>query len=492
MDFLDPNKKKKHNQRLFVGYFLIGVAIVLAASILFLQSYGYDVDHKTGKVIQNGLIFVSAQPESATVYLNGHEKGKTDVRLTVPAAAYTVELKRDGYRSWKRSFNLEGSSIERLQYPVLFPTKLTQKDVATYSETPSFATQSPDRRWILLLKPGALNAFDVFDANNPKTASTILTLPNDLLTPSTDVQKLSLVEWSTDNRHVLIKHAYADKTELIMVDRDTPANSINLTKTFALEATTTVSLRDKRFDQLYLLDTKAQTLTTLDTKSKQTTMVLSGVLAFKSYGSDTLLYAATDPASPTTTVIKMREDGKDTTIRTFKIATDFLLDLTRFDDHWFAVVGPKSDGRVSIYRDPTVKSKDDPSALPVALSVLNMKDPQQVVFSANARFVMSQSGSKFAVYDAETNRRFYYDIDLTVNADQKATWMDGHRIVLNSAGKVEVFDFDGSNKQSLVPIAPESLPFFDRDYTRLYALAPSVQTSGKAAITQTPLKLNLQ
>src|SRR3989344_6640991 len=101
MDLLDPNKKRAHTIRLFVGYFLVGTAIALASLILLFQSFGYDVDRKTGKVIQNGLIFISSHPEASDVYLNGDLKDRTDVRLAVPAGQYSVELKRSGYRTRK-------------------------------------------------------------------------------------------------------------------------------------------------------------------------------------------------------------------------------------------------------------------------------------------------------------------------------------------------------------------------------------------------------
>src|SRR3989344_9216209 len=133
MDLLDPNKKRAHTIRLFVGYFLVVTAIALASLILLFQSFGYDVDRKTGKVIQNGLIFLSAHPESADVYLNGQRKDKTDLRLAVPAGQYSVELKRDGYRTWKHAVSLEGGGIERLVYPVLFPEKLKTSDVQLYA-----------------------------------------------------------------------------------------------------------------------------------------------------------------------------------------------------------------------------------------------------------------------------------------------------------------------------------------------------------------------
>ncbi len=491
MEFLDPDKKKQHNRRLVVGYVLMGVAILLAALILFMQSAGFDLDHKTGKVIQNGLIFVSSHPESATVYLNGKDQGRTDTRLTVPAGSYTVELKRDGYRDWKRSFNLEGSSIERLQYPVLFPTTLNQKDQRQYDNPPQFITQSPDRHWLLVQQPGSVTSFDVFNSNDPKATVEKIDLPANLLTATADTQHNELVEWSTDNRHVLVKHVFKDQSEYIMIDRQSPENSQNITKLLDLK-TVTLSLRDKRADELYVFDEAAHTLKTANTKTKEMEDVLKDVVAFKSYGSDTLLYAVTESKNPTKTDVKFRDGGKDYAVRTYTDAGDFLLDVTRFDGHWYAVVGPKNEGRVTIYQDPMDHPKSDPTGLPQAYSVLIMKEPQFVSFSSNARFILVQSGAKFATFDAETNRRFYYDITTPLAGDQKARWMDGHRLLVESNGKVNVFDFDGINKQTLVDIQEGTLPYFDRDYTRLYTLARSRQDDSKAALTQTPLKLDLR
>lgn len=492
MDFLDPDKKKKHNRRLLAGYVLIGVAIALAGLVLLFQSYGYDLDHKTGKVIQNGLIFVSSHPESATVYLNGKQKDTTDARYTVPAGSYTVELKRSGYRNWRRSFNLEGGTIERLVYPVLFPEKLSIKDQQQYATMPQLATESPDRRWIIVQQPNSITAFDVFDTNNPKTAPAKISLDASLLTAAAGNHTYEVQEWSTDNRHVLLKHMYADgKFEFIMVDRDTPANSTNLNKLLNI-ASTKITLRDKRFDQLYIYEAGAGSLKTADTKTRQVNALLTGVRAYKSYGSDTLLYAATDTANPEKVSIKIRDNNKDYLLKTYTESTDFLLDITRFDGHWYAVVGAKAVGRVAIYKDPVDAISRTPGDLPTAFTSLIMNDPQQIVFSANARFILSQSGSRFAVYDAETNRRFYYQLDQALPLDNKAVWMDGHRLLVNNESKVVVFDFDGINKQTLVPIVPGAVPLFDRDYTRLYTLAPSQQDTTKAALTQTALKLNLQ
>jgi hypothetical protein len=41
MDFLDPKKRRGYNIRLFVGFVLISIAIVLATTILALITAGY-------------------------------------------------------------------------------------------------------------------------------------------------------------------------------------------------------------------------------------------------------------------------------------------------------------------------------------------------------------------------------------------------------------------------------------------------------------------
>src|SRR5690242_13199615 len=93
MDFLDPRKIRAHTIRLFIGYGLVGLALLIATVILGLYTYGFDFNRKTGTVIQNGLVFVDAQPESASIYLNGQSKGKTSARLQIAEGHYGLELR---------------------------------------------------------------------------------------------------------------------------------------------------------------------------------------------------------------------------------------------------------------------------------------------------------------------------------------------------------------------------------------------------------------
>jgi len=489
MDFLDPNKKRAQNIRLYIGYILVAIAIAMASWLLLLLSYGYDYDRKTGQVIQNGTIYLSSKPESADVYLNGELKDKTSTRQVVRAGQYTVELKRDGYNTWKQTFNLEGGSIEQLVYPVLFPTKLVTKDVQLYATLPTFASQSPDRRWLVIQQPGPISVLDNIDLNDSTKEPVKLTLPAGVMSDAPGNHSLALVEWSTDNKHLLVKHSFSGGEEYVMIDRDIPADSFNLNKTFSLNSSL-VALRDKHYDQFYFYDAKTKALQTASIKEKTPVTILNGVISYKLYGANSVLYMTDDGKMPGKNAIKLWDGNQNYLLHYYPASADFILDEADFNGHTYIVVAAKNSSEAYIYKDALRKIKSSSTTLPSPNMVLKVDKISYISFSTNARFVMAQSGAHFAIFDTENNRRHYYDLTGTVAPDMQATWMDGHRIAIVNNGKTIVFDFDGSNKQVLSSSSAGFKPYFTSDYLDLYNIAPSVQVSGRTALIKTELKVS--
>jgi hypothetical protein len=488
MDFLDPKKKRAHHIRLFVGYLLVGLVLLIGTIVLFFEASGFDVDRKTGAIIQNGLVFVDSHPESATVYLNGVSKGQTDTRLVLPAGPYDIELRRDGYRSWKRSFTLIGSTIERLVYAFLIPEKLDSEDLQVYNTQPGLTTTSPDRRWLLIQQPDSLNNFSLTDLNEETHPTTSITVPTTVLSKGAGANQLELVEWSTNNRHVLVKHTFDSGMAFVLIDREDPAQSLNITKAFPDVVFDHVRLRDKKPDQFYVLNTKDGLLRSTDTRSRILTPIANRVLAFQSHGADVVMYVTDEGASSGKAFVRLREGANSYTLREITAGTAYLIDLARFENSWYMAVGSTADPRIHIYKDAfnDLKRSESPNAVP--FTVLRVDNPQYLAFSANARFIGVQSGSKFAVYDAENERQYRYDTQLPLLPGQKATWMDGHRYALVSDNKLIIFDYDGINRQTLVAVNPSYLPFFDRDYNALFTLGPSVADPTKPALRRTDLR----
>jgi len=201
-----------------------------------------------------------------------------------------------------------------------------------------------------------------------------------------------------------------------------------------------------------------------------------------------LLYVGDDGSAPGKLQLKLKEKDKTIVIKNLLGGTGYVLDVAKFNDNWYVFVGAANEGIVSIYKNPQEAAKGN-DQLPMPVSALKLDQPAHISFSANTQFVAVQSGSKFAVYDVEKDRRYYYELPFALDAGYKAKWMDGHHLMVDNHGQTVVFDYDGINSQTLTNNAVGIDPFFDRDYTALYNVAPSVTVSGRAALTRTELKV---
>lgn len=486
MDFLDPKQRRAHDIRLVVGYILIGIALILATVILKYQADGFGV--KEGKVIQNGLVFASSSPAPATIWLNNEKfKDTTNTRMVLQSGTFTMRLTRDGYRDWQRALTVEGGSVEHFDYPLLVPKTLSPVKVADYATPPPLMAQSPDRRWIIAQQPlpQIAPAFDMYDLKDPKkviSLTTTITLPASVLgLPQADaVQSFEVVEWSNDNDHVVLRHINGDQSEYILLSRDEPETSINLTRQLQLPATAKLTLQDKKYDRYFVLDSANNVLSTasLGALAPKLVTILEGVLAYKTYGDNVILYATTTGATSDKTAIRLYQDKTSHTIRQVAKGPTYLLELSRYSDHWFVAVGAASENHVYVYRDPFEQLQKDPTQNLVPVDVVKLTAPNYVAFSDNSQFIMVESGQDFAVYDAENERSHVYRIGKPLDAPAThATWMDGFRMRMVSGGQMTIFDYDGTNVQSLGATQPAYLPLFDSSYQTLYMLAPPKATS---------------
>jgi len=485
MDFFDPKKQKQHAIRLGIGYALIGLALVLATVILLYQSYGYGINKK-GAVYQNGLLFVSSAPAGADIYLNGSRfKDQTNTRVTLPAGQYTMKISRDGYRTWQRAVTVEGSAVERFDYPLLIPSRLATSTVKKYTDAPAISTQSRDRRW-LLENIGTSNDFDLYDLNsvaNGKPSAKVVSISTDLLAAGTTTG-WTLQTWADDNRHVILKRAYTKDgstgSEYILFDRQNPDQSQNLTTLLGFSPTA-IALKDGNYDQYYAYDQSAGTVFTATLKKPTPQLYLEHVLNFAA-DKDFVLYATSQDAPAGKVLIRLRQnDDPSYTVRTVAANSSYLLDLATFNGTPYIAAGAQSEGKIYVYEDAlaTLKSKKEPLA---PVQILKVDQPSYVDFSENARYVMAENNNHFSVYDVQNDKGYTYQVKPTLDpGNAHAVWADGYHLELISGGKLQLFDYDGANLQSLVDASPAFLPAFNRNYQVVYAM------TAQNALTATPL-----
>lgn len=482
MDFLDPKKRKSHVRRLYIGYVLVAVLIGLGALILLFASYGYGVDRQ-GNVFQNGLVFLSSTPDAAQVNITNEDESYSEAvvtskRLELKADTYNFQFLKQGYKPWEHTFDIRGGSIERLVYPFLVPENLITDTHQEYARAPGLVTQSPDRQTILVQQPNALTRFQVFSSTDLSQQPEAFTIPASLFPAEAPVKSLRLIEWSTNNRHVLVQYDAETGPIFLVIDRQNPAQSRNLNDFFGLDPSQ-VALRDKNPGRFYMLLPDRQ-LITAEVPDKQTQAIATDVIGFKSHGSDDVLFVTTKGAQPNKALAMVRSDGRDYEIREMPRTSRYVLELAQYRNQWYIVVGAGNGDETYIYRDPVLalQNTNNPST---TIRTVRLDKPQQVSFSANTRFIAVQSGQKFAVYDAEKDQQYRFTVRPDYDDPRMVRWMDGHRLMGTTDGKVLIIDFDGTNQQTLSEIVPGTQPMFNDNYEVLNTLAP--HGTGRALTT---------
>ena len=468
MDFLDPRKRRAHSIRLMVAYLLLAVAIGLGGYLLLKAAEGYGVDPKTGSVIQNGLLFVDSNPDGADIYINDDlQQSKTSARLILPVGDYKLTIKKDGYRIWERSITLNERSVARYVYPFLFPLEPQPEPIKTYPKNPPLITQSPDRRWLLVQRPGVAGGsivFDEFDTANFNKAPRSLAIPTGVLSSLTS-STLTEVEWSTDNKNLLLHHTYKGGDEFIIFDRDVPAQSLNVNEQFNI-APSQVALRDKKIDRLYVLTQKSGDLQIANTGNSRLSPLLGDVLAFKPNGANLITYVTSKTASSGNVVSRIWDGSRSYSLYTFKAGQHYLVDMAQFQGDWYYVAGSSQDERVNVYKNPLDSLKNPAVARATPMLSLNINGASKVSFSNNTRFIAAQAGQRLSVYDLEIQSASRYSLHNKLSSDLH--WMDGHRLIGTSNSKVFAIDYDSINQQILVPTNYSRGGFFDSDYEQLF------------------------
>ena len=92
--------------RVFV--FLLTIIVVGTVGYLVsLYARGYRFDGKNLRFSPNGLLVANSDPEGASVFVNGELKTATDTTLSLVPGVYDVEIKKEGFLSWKKRLVIE-------------------------------------------------------------------------------------------------------------------------------------------------------------------------------------------------------------------------------------------------------------------------------------------------------------------------------------------------------------------------------------------------
>lgn len=95
--------------RIIIGTVFI---FVLLGVIAYARGYRFNFDERT--ITSTGILSVTSNPKPASVFLDDELVGATDQNLTLPYGKYSIEVRKEGYTSWKKSISLKGEIVMSL------------------------------------------------------------------------------------------------------------------------------------------------------------------------------------------------------------------------------------------------------------------------------------------------------------------------------------------------------------------------------------------
>jgi len=115
----------KKTRRILFAIFL--AIFIVVAPVLALYYQGYRLDLKNKKMAQTGGIFIKALPKAAEIYLDGKLVKKTDLFFgtalieNVFPQKHQLEVRKNGFYSWKKEVEIKEKEVTEAKQIVLFP-----------------------------------------------------------------------------------------------------------------------------------------------------------------------------------------------------------------------------------------------------------------------------------------------------------------------------------------------------------------------------------
>lgn len=140
------------------GIIFIFFILILIVTIAYAR--GYRLDVQKGTMTSTGIIAVSSSPQAAKVYVNGELKGVTDLHLTLPYGSYAIEVKKEGYTSWKRNVVLKGELVVTAD-ATLFPLNASLTPLTTIGISQVVSVDKTDKA-LLFVENGDLEKDGIY------------------------------------------------------------------------------------------------------------------------------------------------------------------------------------------------------------------------------------------------------------------------------------------------------------------------------------------
>ena len=435
--FMDLEKRaRRQSLRIIISEAVMVIAVIAMVTALAFIVSGYWINADF-EVERQGMLQVYSVPTGATVSVDGEAPWyqRTNTSKILSGGEHVIEITKEGYDSWSKTISISEGLLYRLNYPYLFPQKRTKESVYDTTTT-TFATVSPDRKFLLLANNTTSWKLVNLDSDTIKATPIDISaaLTNGTATGTTlFAGKIILAEWDSANSHVLLKIDNDTKKEWLLLDIRNPAKSINLTREYAADFTDMKIFDDSATN---LLAMRNGNLHKINVEAHQISAVLAEqVLSYDTYDSE-IIYVSGEsilvlkPGSESTVLTKI-EAGSHPKVLTTKF----------YDNRYLFTI---DENIVTVYLKEDLKE--------IKSFTINFS-PTTAKIGYGGEFVIMNNGINFATLDMESMQLREWEIN-----SPHFGWLNNYMMYSVLDGALGVYDFDGLNHRTLSTNVSDRFP----------------------------------
>lgn len=466
----DPKKRQRDLAKRTLTYATMTISVIVLVAVSLFLVLGYSVD-RDGQPEQGGLVQFRSFPTGASVHIDGAKQNfTTNNKKNTSSGYHNVTMDLKGYRGWSKNFDLGRGELLWLN-ALLIPKQITTESVQQFDQLAG-TKASPDKNWIAVIeKPSQakLKIIDIRDEEKPKT--TQIAIP-EIAAKSKPGDVFRIVEWDSGSRYILMTHTSGKKTEWLRLDRTDAANARNIS------VLKNIAITDARFvgdsgNLMYVMTGGAIRKIDISASREVPEDIAKNVKEFDLYRDDRIGYVANTPKGQ---VVSFYDEAEAQTakVKGFQATQKNVHTAISnyFNEDYQAI---SSGNSVEVIRDPLGLRKSF-AKFELASGV------KWLYFSASGRFVVAQNGSSLSVYDLERLQNFVFNIpdNPPYKSASHLKWLDDYHLVSDIGGTLTIFEYDGTNVETIGSISQGFDISLSSNGKRLFYIDKNIKTKKPA------------
>ncbi|NCU29110.1 PEGA domain-containing protein [Candidatus Saccharibacteria bacterium] len=450
-------QNKYRIQRRVAVYSIMVLSVVIMVPVSIALMLGYRFDFGSREISRTGLVQYDSSPRGANVFADGKRIGTTLTKNVVQPGERQFSMRLAGYRDWRKTLTIKPDTVTNLDYVRLVPVKLNTANVTelTGVQTIKFSSSG---RYLVGASIDQTGRPSVVWGDLRNNTSPVFTHKEIDISLLKDYQvgvahRFEIVAWDTNERFALLKYANSDKaadTQWLRLDRDKPDELLDISSMVGLNIKKIIF---NNSNELYILqDNGDLRLVQLDS-SVISRPLISQIDDFSiNQSAGTIVFASQTETDWTVGVWKkdwLSAQILETVPKSIQTKPTGVLSSRYYNKD--TVVTSTSQG-VRIYRG-VMPGSDGlvVDSLKLAKVLIEGKQPQETSISGNGRFVIVRVGGEMVSYDIE---RLSISVSPDLLIADLSDWLDDfHLWSVDDENQLSIMEFDGANRQVLVPIS---------------------------------------